>query len=400
MDVRENFVDETLSATIETELESLDLKNRRSRGPSTVWLTSDNANGASNAAIDIRNYPGISNLMKKMNDSEFVDKNYQLDSCLISCLTTAKKTVSLHSDNEKEHICQNSPICVVSFGAERTIEFTDLDNKLVKAFTPKNGGLYIMKEGSQSFLKHRVPAGQQIVNGNNVRYSLSFRRFLGNKATLDGHAVAESSTVTSTSSTSSNRNTHRPRAVVFAGDLHFARLDPQRLHKDKVKVFNISKGGSKMRDVEKALCDFYINHSHDFHVEKIFLSIRTNDIRYCQDGVGFPTKPLNQLLGKTKELFPNSNIIVQNLLPLPITNRHVASNALDFNCMLFKACTRFRFSVINVFDKFLDRNGFRSRLLFPANDRNVHLNSAGLGKLAKMYLTIIQSNYFNPLLMI
>ena len=134
-----------------------------------------------------------------------------------------------------------------------TIEFTDLDNKLVKTFTPKNGGLYIMKEGSQSFLKHRVPAGRHIVNGNNVRYSLSFRRFLGNKATLDGHAVAASSTVTSTSSTSSNKNTHQPRAVVFAGDSHFARLDPQRLHKDKVKVFNISKGGSKMRDVEKSV---------------------------------------------------------------------------------------------------------------------------------------------------
>ena len=400
MDVRENFVDETLSATIEAELESFDLKNRRCRGPSTVWLTSDNANGASNASIDIKDYPGISNLMKKMNDSEFVDKNYQLDSCLISCLAAAKKTVSLHSDNEKEHICQNSLICVVSFGAERTIEFTDLDNKLVKTFTPKNGGLYIMKEGFQSFLKHRVPAGQRIVNGNNARYSLSFRRFLGNKAALDGHAIAASSTVTSTSSTSSNRNTHRPRAVIFAGDSHFARLDPQRLHKDKVKVFNISKGGSKMRDVEKALCDFYINHSHDFRVEKIFLSIGTNDICYCQDGVGFLTKPLNQLLGKTKELFPNSNIIVQNLLPLPITNRHVASNVLDFNCMLFKACVKFRFSVINVFDKFLDRNGFRSRLLFPANDRNVHLNSAGLGKLAKIYLTIIHSNYFDSLLMI
>ena len=56
--------------------------------------------------------------------------------------------------------------------------------------------------------------------------------------------------------------------------------------------------------------------------------------------------------------------------------------------------------MLNVFDKFLDRNGFRSRLLFSANDRNVHLNPAGLGKLAKMYLTIIHSNYFNPLLMI
>ena len=121
VDVREKFVGETLSATIEAELKSLDLKNRRSKDPSTVWVTSDNTDGASNAMVDIKNYPGISELMKNINDSEFVDNNHQLDFCLISCLVTAKKTISLHSDNEKEHICQNSPICVVSFGAERTI---------------------------------------------------------------------------------------------------------------------------------------------------------------------------------------------------------------------------------------------------------------------------------------
>ena len=48
VDVRENFVGETLSATIEAELESLDLKNRRARGPSSVWLTSNNTVGTSN----------------------------------------------------------------------------------------------------------------------------------------------------------------------------------------------------------------------------------------------------------------------------------------------------------------------------------------------------------------
>ena len=253
VDVRENFVGETLSATIEAELESLDLKNRRARGPSSVWLTSKNTVGTSNNELNILNYPGITELMSNINGSNFVDENWQLDSCLIFCLVTAKKTISLYSDNEKDHICQNSPICVVSFGfgAVRTVEFTDLDNKLVKSFTPDHGGLYVMKEGSQSFLKHRVPAGQHIVNGNNVRYSLSFRRFFGNKTTPDGQADAASSSVTH-----SDRNTHRPRAVVFAGDSHFARLDPQRLHKDKIKFFNIFRGGSKMRDVEKALCDF------------------------------------------------------------------------------------------------------------------------------------------------
>ena len=180
VDVRENFVGETLSATIEAELESLDLKNRRARGPSSVWLTSKNTVGTSNNTLNISNYPGITELMNNINGSNFVDENWQLVSCLISCLATAKKIISLHSDNEKDHICQNSPI---SFGAVRTVEFTDLDNKLVKSFTPNHGGLYVIKEGSQSFLKHRVPAGQHIVNGNNVRYSLSFRRFLGNKTT-------------------------------------------------------------------------------------------------------------------------------------------------------------------------------------------------------------------------
>ena len=191
--------------------------------------------------------------------------------------------------------------------------------------------LYVMKEGSQNLLKHRVPAGEHIINGNNIRYSLSFRRFLGNKTTHVGQSDRVSSSTALTSS-----NSCRPRAVIFAGDSHFAKLDPHRLHKDKFKVLDISKGGSKLRDVEKALSDFYVNHSHEFHIEKIFLSIGTNDIRYCQDGAGFLTKPLAQLFTKTEELFPNSNIIVQNLLPLPITNRYVANNVLDFKPHAFQ----------------------------------------------------------------
>ena len=399
VDARQDFVDETLSEAIESELESLDLKNRKAKGPSTVWLTSSGmdykSNGSNNTVSDFENFPGISNLMKKINESDLVDCNSQLDSCLISCLATSKKTIALHSDNGEDQICQNSPICVGTFGAERKVEFTDLSNKLVKTVDSKHRCLYVMKEGSQNLLKHRVPAGEHIINGNNIRYSLSFRRFLGNKTTHVGQSDRASSSTALTSS-----NSCRPRTVIFAGDSHFAKLDPHRLHKDKVKVFNISKGGSKLRDVEKALSDFYVNHSHEFHIEKIFLSIRTNDIRYCQDGVGFLTKPLTQLFTKTKELFPNSNIIVQNLLPLPITNRYDANNVLDFNHMLFKTCTRFRFLMINVFEKFLGKNGFRSKIFFAQNDRNVHLNSAGLGKLAKLYLTIIHSNYFNPLLII
>ena len=49
------------------------------------------------------------------------------------------------------------------------------------------------------------------------------------------------------------------------------------------------------------------------------------------------------------------------------------------------------------FEKFLGKNGFRSKIFSAQNDRNVHLNSVGLGKLSKLYLTIIHSNYFNPL---
>ena len=80
-----------------------------------------------------------------------------------------------------------------------------------------------------------------------------------------------------------NKNGCRSRAVVFEGDSHFTRLDAHILHKDKVRILNISKGGSKLCDVEKALGDFYINHSHELHVEKILLSIGTNNICYCQD---------------------------------------------------------------------------------------------------------------------
>ena len=103
VNVRENFVGETLSATIEAELESLDLKNRRARGPSSVWLTSNNTVGTSNNALNISNYPGITELMNNINGSNFVDENWQLDSCLISCLATTtihKKSLSTPQQNK------------------------------------------------------------------------------------------------------------------------------------------------------------------------------------------------------------------------------------------------------------------------------------------------------------
>ena len=123
VEVRDNFVDETLTATIESELESL--KNRKAKGPSTVWLTSSETdykfNGSNNIVSDFTIFPGISDLMKKINESEFVDCKNRLDSCLISCLATSKKTISLYSDNKEDQICQNSPIGVVSFGAKERL---------------------------------------------------------------------------------------------------------------------------------------------------------------------------------------------------------------------------------------------------------------------------------------
>ena len=402
--------DDLLIAGIEQELDSMKLSAPNSKGVKTFWLNSTlhsyNYTGKNNPAHLIANYPNIYKLLDMINESKY--SNNKLNSCLITCYGNAKKKLDLHSDNEPE-MCQFTPICNVSFGCTRKIEFVPIyggHKDPILSFDLDNCSLNIMQPGCNQFLKHRIPPGKHIVNGNNVRYVLSFRRFIPptdspTSSSPVNHNIdfTENLQINESNNSADNATTvELTDAVLFAGDSHFQKLDCELLGKEKIKVLNISKGGSRICDVEKAISDFTANNCQ-YRIVKAFVSVGTNDIRYYTRGILHLTKPLRSLVDKIKLCFPNAKIWFQSLLPLPITNPYVVSNVEDFNKLLFDTLTKSGIFMHNVFPYFLDLEYgcYRRPDYFEDNVNNVHLNSVGLGVLAKMYIKLIHRRYFNPL---
>ena len=81
---------------------------------------------------------------------------------------------------------------------------------------------------------------------------------------------------------------------------------------------------------------------------------------------------------------------------MPIVNPYVRTNVEAFNELLFDNCKKERVFFFDVFEDFLDDWRFRNPVLFEREVKNVHLNSVGLGFLAKKYIYRIHSKNFNP----
>ena len=162
------------------EIESLDLKAARG-STTTKWLSSDNeayswssrsGRETINQPIEINSFPCVKDLMGKINAKSGAETN----SCLITLFPDGKSSIRLHSDGEDE-MDPASPICVFTVGAERKVEFLSTyqtsTEKPLLSIIPKDGSLYAMKPGCQSYFRHRVPSVQGPVGR---RYSLSLRK--------------------------------------------------------------------------------------------------------------------------------------------------------------------------------------------------------------------------------
>ena len=167
----------------------------------------------------------------------------------------------------------------------------------------------------------------------------------------------------------------------------------------KGRVINVAKGGAKISDVEVAV-EKYVMDNPDAKVEKVLISIGTNDIRHCSKGVSHLKGPLKKLFKKLKTLVPVARVYVQSLLPLPFTEKdrfRVSQNVTAFNNILYNCCCYEHIYYMDIFDHFLNEWGSaRSRTLFPSSTSDVHPNSRGMGKLAKFYIHVIHNRRFNP----
>ena len=164
-------------------------------------------------------------------------------------------------------------------------------------------------------------------------------------------------------------------------------------------MINLAKGENKIPDVIDSIKNFLINYSNT-HVDQIFVSVGTNDIRNCRgEGVSRFKGELFRLVRFIKQVFTGAKIFFQSLIPLPITienGAYIAKNVLSFN-MIFNTCKHERIFFVDVFGTFLLGN-FRNPLLFPVSFRDIHPNKRGLGLLAREYIDRIHCRHFNPLI--
>ena len=417
-----------LSAAVEEELKSFDMVSN-SRKVKTKWLSpsSESYNYAAviNNPSPISEYPNICKLMELVNDHPATTGD--MDSCLVSCFSNSKAKLSLHADNEAL-ISQKSSICTVSFGAPRSLEFVHnnkrdkFGKRLVTAdrtLPAIDHSMNIMKPGCQAVLKHRIPRGGQTPNSSEVRFSLSFRKLAlktplqqssdpvapahtsSSKPTLSSAPIPASSDSPQPSPKQSKTPPQKMPVVLIAGDSFPARLDSLKLGKSKKVVHNIAVGGSKIAAVQKSIED-YVNDNPNHDIKKLFISIGTNDIRYCKNGLKHLKPVVCELMKSVRTLLPSTTVYFQSLLPIPSNGcPYTERNVMNMNNMIYYLCSRYRMFYIDVFSNFLNPNGSRNLMLFPKFDvgRNtfdIHPNARGFGLLARSYIYLIHSRWFNP----
>lgn len=410
-----NFcTDSVLMEQLWDECESLNLHCEKNK-VGTQWLSPTmepyiyNDVNPIHTAKDIKQYPAICKMMSFVNLSEAVDG--PLDSCIVLKYPSTSAILRPHADDEPI-IDQTKSICPFSLGTSRTLEFfiTGKKSKLAVKHRLDNGSLLIMKPGTQQLLNHCVRAETAKApdpSHDGVRYSLSFRainkKFVDDKSQSAQNSSLQSLLVDEVETVDMAKTSVPKRHVcLVAGDSFAARLDPVRLGRRKVKVENIAVGGSKILDVENQIVKF-LQNNEDVIVDKVVISVGTNDIRFCTNGVDHLKGPLKKLCNTIGNLLPRAKIFFQSLIPLPLKHHYdinTPRNIHSFNKILFDICTYKRFYYLNVIHSFLqpvswDCPQLRNEALFNVND--IHPNKRGLGLLARFYIYALTNRYFNPL---
>ena len=411
------IIDSAVCSEVLTECESLNLP-ASSRRPESQWLSVTNRpyifadSKPVHHAKDITKLTAISKVMDTFNERF----NCKMDSCLVLKYTSTSAGTSLHADDERT-MDTNQPICNLSIGDSRTIDFlSNADGKVIRSFNMESKSMVLMKPGTQKILKHRVPGIAPA--SPSLRYSLSFRA-MAKRPQPPPPAVPQiieaeqQFTVHGKSDTVESSLTAQPvrHVCLIAGDsynyhpqssIYAARLDTVKLGRKCADVVSVARGGARIHQVMEQIRDFK-SKNESVIVDKICISVGTNDIRYA-DSLDKIKLKFKSLCAMINELYPSSKVYFQSLLPLPCKSRHdwrTNSFVMNMNSIIKNECIYRRFHILDAFRPFSLRYfdpqvpHIRDDRFFKAGD--IHPSEArGMGVLAKLYLRAIHSNFFDP----
>ena len=405
----DNHFDEEVFADI-TELGLFKNSNK----PVTQWLSLDHRDYCfsdnprlKHPAKDITKYKSICKLMDLVNKEPNTTQN--ADAALVIVYNNDNAGINFHNDGEKL-IDSNGSIATVSFGSSRTVEFCrrgKWPQIAEHSIEVGNHDLMIMKPGCQERLLHQVCPGSTRQQPGDCRVVISFRKL----TPIDADSSADSEVSFDKKILSEEKGEEekeQPTVTVgvnlIAGDSFSAGLDAGRLgRKNRANVVNLSKGGATIKGVNDQLNEFYTSKSdNNVIVNKVFICVGANDIRNCgKNGVRHLKSPLVHLVQQVKLLFPDATVWFQCLMPLPLQHEYSVRNVEEYNKLLYEVCSFTKAYFLDIFNNFLSfdyRSGdyYRCESLF-VNTSNIHPNKRGLGVLAKSYIRLIHSKWFNPL---
>ena len=363
----------------------------------------------------------------------------------------------MHDDNEN---CLDSsqPICILSVGSTRRIEWVDKQQESykipVKHIDPVDGSLYTMRAGCQERFLHRVRKNKKVREG---RFCLSFRCFVEdhddkppsklpdklldvsnlhstpvppqsvplNNSDCDKVVVkksllfeegekissgyspfpnrrdSEAQTSYSNKSGQSTGGTSQ-RLCVLLGTSITTRVDSKLLSRKGTVVVNRSESGATIQDIYESVNDFYyenINHAHK--VSKVILSLGTNEVKTFNSfkySISKFYEPLVNLVKQIKLLFPLAQVIFQSLLPIRVVYKFTSKSVHEFNELLIKVCIRYNCIFMDCFRLFLDDSGYdiNTDLYWD----KYHLNDRkGIKLLCRAFKEIIYGDIFYPFAM-
>ena len=289
-----------------------------------------------NAPLDIKNFPVVESILNKIKKK----LGCSVNSVLVSRMNSGISSIRYHDDDE-DSMDPRQPICVVSLGAKRTVQFCAKNQadyrETLLSISPDDRSMYVMKAGCQTHFLHRVRKNGRV---KQPRYTLSFRCFIpkserktvgqltpspvknliakfdspdevfktpgptpiemdsGNKSTspeitstpwhssvadlsLEKASAGYSPYPSHDTLPSQQLSSEAERYCVIFGTSITEGVDGAQMSRGSRRVINHSVNGAKIGDIREEIRDFCIdNPGATKKADKVIICVGTNDIKH------------------------------------------------------------------------------------------------------------------------
>ena len=444
IELHENFIDTTerellmgellsLGFTLKTKTKSDKVQNKFISSLPEPYSWPSKKGPVINHPLDMNSFGSIKSIMDQINQKF----GCKMNSVLVSCYASGIVNTGLHKDDEKS-LDPNQPICVLSIGAIRQVEWVAVDKPSKYAadltINPADSSLYIMKAGCQDDFLHRVRRDKRV---KSWRISLSFRCSVPEESVVADNVAVDSTSssaprtppsaprtppaITQTHaapsastpnlangpqgfspfpnhSTLGSFNSQNERVCLILGSSITKNVSGELLSRRSRTVINLSESGANIFDLTKVVNEFYSENPCVVHkVDKIVINIGTNDIKWLNGRKVSVFKkfrvPMSNFIKDLKFLFPNALIIFTTVLPIRALYDYTAMTVNHFNHLLYQVCNEFGCIFYDCFLDFLapDQRDYNSSLF---RDK-WHLNDNGLRLLCRSIKDCIYGKLFN-----